>query len=311
MIVARRGDAATGDPARLAQTALREALSDPDARLLIATARGWIDADGEIVAGPGEQLDQDAVIAGDSAGQPIGALIHRTRFIDVPALLATVRPLIERAALDAELRDRTERLDAERRRADAAADEARRRIERDLHDGVQGRLVSLGLGLSLARAEADDPVTRLVLDDAVSGLQTAVLELRELAAGTLSQTLTTRGLASAVGELVRRMPVDIELRVDDVPLDPRTEAVAYFVIAEGVTNAVKHAGAARITVAVTKSEGSVSVTIGDEGPGGADLRAGTGLRGLRERVRSVGGRLVVSDRDPHGTLVEAVLPCES
>ena len=171
--------------------------------------------------------------------------------------------------------------------------------------------MSLGLGLSLARAEADDPVTRLVLEDAVSGLQTAVLELRELAAGRLSQNLATRGLASAVGDLVHRMPVEVELRLDDVPLDGPAEAAAYFVIAEGITNAVKHGGAQRITVSVTRGAESATITVEDEGPGGADLRAGSGLRGLVERVHSVGGRLVVSEREPHGTLIEAVLPCGS
>ncbi|MGB4136265.1 MAG: ATP-binding protein, partial [Microbacterium sp.] len=251
-----------------------------------------------------------AALLSGPRGQPLAAVVSRTRFVDARPLLEAVRPLIARAALETEARLQAERVTAERIRADNAAAEARRRIERDLHDGVQGRLVSLGLGLSLARDGLVDPVSRGVIDEAVGQLHDAVAELRELSSGDLSARLAGTGLAAAVGDLARRMPVPVTLDVAPLRIAPDVETVAYFVIAEALTNAVKHAAPTRIAVRVTAGD-EVIVRIADDGSGGADLRAGSGLRGLQERVHAIGGHLIVSDTLPAGTLVEAVLPCAS
>ncbi|PZU47903.1 MAG: hypothetical protein DI566_04910 [Microbacterium sp.] len=292
-----------------------EALSDPDVRVLLARPGGrWIAADGT-PSSPAEQVATLTVT--DATGLPLGVVEHRTRFADLRPLALALRPLFERAVWEAELREQAGRVAAERARADAAASEARRRIERDLHDGVQGRLVSLGLGLSIAREQLPDALARDVVANAVAELQASVAELRELASGALSSRLDGRGLAGAVGELVARAPVPVEVDIPDLALPPGIESTAYFVIAEAVTNALKHGDAATIAVRVVHDAlvdtavGTVTVEIWDDGRGGADARAGTGLRGLRERVRAAGGRLVVSERMPQGTRVEAVLPCGS
>lgn len=309
----------THDPAaQVAERALRDALGDPGARVLLARRDGrWIDAWGDATDPPplpGEHTPIDQATAQrltGADGSPLAALVHGTRFIDTRPLAAALRPLLERASLEADLREEAARATAERRRADVAAVQARARIERDLHDGVQGRLVSLGLDLSLARAVIDDPTARLAIEEAVSGLQSAVRELRAVSHGTLSESLTERGLAAALGELVGRTPVEVSLTVADVSLDADARTVAYFVVAEAVTNAVKHAAPGHVGVAVHEEGGVVVVSVSDDGCGGADMRAGTGLRGLSERVHAVGGRLVVSEGVPHGTVLEAVLPCAS
>ncbi|WP_404433628.1 histidine kinase [Microbacterium lacus] len=295
-------------PGSLAEGALRQALDEPDARLLIARPDGlWWDASltEEILPDP----DLLATSVTDRTDRQIALFLSRHRFVDTRKLVDVTRPLVERAFLEASVRDQSDLLIAERERADAATTAARESIERDLHDGVQGRLVSLGLNLSLARETLSDPTSRLLVDETVEGIQRAVAELRLLATGTVSTTLVDRGLAAALGDLVRRVPLEVDLAVDDVRLDATTESVAYFVVAEALANVLKHADARHLSVVVGSTGSSVSVTIADDGAGGADPRLGSGLRGLTERVRAAGGHLVVSERKPRGTLLEAVLPC--
>ncbi|MBS1905666.1 MAG: hypothetical protein JST33_03660 [Actinobacteria bacterium] len=229
-IAADRG----GRPGVVAQRALQEALGDPQARLIVriwdSAGIGWVSADGSPADPP--VRDPDTATLDDGRPEPAAVLVTATRFIDAGPLLNAVRPLIERAALEAEVRAQSERAAAERLRADSASAEAHRRIERDLHDGVQGRLVSLGLGLSLARDGMTDPVSRVLIDETVGQLRDAVAELRELSSGDLSTRLTEIGLAAAVGELVRRMPVAVQVQIAPVRLSRDVEAVAYFVVAE-------------------------------------------------------------------------------
>ncbi|MET0736020.1 MAG: histidine kinase [Microbacterium sp.] len=306
----------TGAPAVVAQDALRDALGDQDARLLIPIrsegAVDWLDADGYPTEPPPSSTggidDEAAIDVVGSRERTVAVLVSRGRFIDARPLVAAIRPLAERASLEAEVRATAARAAAERRRADLAAVQARHRIERDLHDGVQGRLVSLGLGLSLAREDVPDPVSRGLLDETIVNLQAAVAELRELASGELSGRLAEDGLAAAVGDLVSRMPMRVDVDIRPPVLGAGAESTAYFVIAESLANVVKHARARRVSVIVSGEE-DVVVAVSDDGEGGADLRTGTGLRGLQERVHSAGGRLIVSDNTPRGTLVEAILPC--
>lgn len=295
--------------------AFRDALSSPQARLLLRRSpRRWTTADGHPAepppSGTGTVDDLAVLPLPDESGRTMAALLHESRFADTRTLARTARPLVERAILEADVHEQAELALAERRRADTAAHEARRRIERDLHDGVQGRLVSLGLELSLARDESPDPVTRDLMGHTVTGIHEVVAELRELSSGTMSSRLTHHGLAAAVGDLVRRMPLPVEVDIPVLAVPAPIEETAYFVIAEALANTVKHGAAGRAHVTVSADKELV-VTVRDDGVGGVDPRLGTGLRGLQERVHAVGGRLVVSDARPRGTLVEAVLPCAS
>lgn len=285
------------DPATAAQRILRAALREPDARLLLRLPenRGWVDVDG-LPATPQAPPAGPAHL--ETAGMAAGAL-------------AEAGPLIDQAVLAAAVRDQAARLGAERERAEEAAGAERRRLERDLHDGVQGRLLALALDLRMAQRDLGDGDAQLVLSDAVDGLTTAIDELRALAAGTTPELLSRHGLRAALVELTRRMPVPITVSAPGDRLPPPVEIVAYLVICEAVTNAVKHAAASTVTVDVTLDGGVAVVAVSDDGRGGADLRAGTGLRGLSERVSAAGGALVVSDRRPQGTTLEVTLPCGS
>lgn len=178
----------------------------------------------------------------------------------------------------------------------------------------QGRLLGLALNLQMSQTHVDDPVARLAIAETVSGLRGAVQDVRAMASGRLPQILVDDGLGAAVLALVQPVrarigTLDLEPSLADRrPLAP-VEACAYYVVSEAVGNAIKHAGCERIDVAVALRGDSVVVRVSDDGRGGADLRLGSGLRGLAERVEAHRGLLVVSDGQTRGTLVEAVLPC--
>jgi signal transduction histidine kinase len=211
----------------------------------------------------------------------------------------------------------TQRVDAlTESRADVvdAADAERRRIERDLHDGAQQRLVSLAMNLGMARASlADaDPRALEALTAAHDEAKLALTELRDLVRGLHPAVLDDRGLDAALSGIAARSPVPVRLSVA-VPQRPsRTvEAVAYFVVAEALTNVAKHAGARSVEVRVSTSDGRLRLMISDDGRGGADPARGTGLRGLAQRVGSVDGSLDVSSPLGGPTVIRAELPCES
>ncbi|MEV6968778.1 sensor histidine kinase [Hamadaea sp. NPDC051192] len=195
-----------------------------------------------------------------------------------------------------------------------AADAERRRIERDLHDGAQQRLVSLAMNLGMARATLtdSDPKVTQALADAHDEAKLALSELRQLVRGLHPAVLDDRGLDAALSGIAARSPIPVRLTVD-VPNRPsRTiEAVAYFVVAEALTNVAKHAGASSITVKISRAGSRLSVVIADDGRGGADPARGTGLRGLAQRVGSVDGVLRLSSPVGGPTTIEVELPCES
>jgi PAS domain S-box-containing protein len=217
------------------------------------------------------------------------------------------------------LRDITDRREAEdearasRARLVAVADETRRRLERDLHDGAQQRLVGLALDLQLARETIeDDPAgARELLNGAIEGLRGAIDELRELARGIHPAVLTTHGLSAALPDVGRRCPIDVRFDgLDDERLPPAVEATIYFVCAETLTNAAKHSGAEAVLVAFDRLDDRVVVEVCDDGSGGASMRKGTGLRGLGDRVTAIGGKFEVRSRPGEGTVVRVELPCE-
>jgi PAS domain S-box-containing protein len=204
-------------------------------------------------------------------------------------------------------------LRASRSRLVQASDEERRRLERNLHDGAQQRLGSMRLALRLARDRLDsDPgLAAELLESARSELDSALGELRELAHGIHPGVLTEGGLQAAVERLAERSPVPV--RVSGTPaeeLPEQIEIAAYYVVAEALTNAVKHAEANEVTVSVSRDEDDVVVTVRDDGRGGADPAAGSGLVGLRDRASALGGLLEVESAPGAGTVVRAVLPLQ-
>ncbi|MBO0827189.1 MAG: sensor histidine kinase, partial [Streptosporangiales bacterium] len=195
-----------------------------------------------------------------------------------------------------------------------AADAERRRIERDLHDGAQQRLVALAMDLGVARASLEhDPegVRRLVVK-AHDESKAALADLRELVRGIHPAVLTDRGLDAALSALAARCPVPVEVRVrPGERAEVTAEAAAYFVVAEALTNVSRHAEAERVVIEVGRDGGRLRVVVEDDGVGGADLATGTGLAGLERRVAALDGTFTVVSPAGGPTRIEAVLPCGS
>jgi signal transduction histidine kinase len=212
--------------------------------------------------------------------------------------------------LDAELRERLEELRASRARLVEAGDTARRRLERDLHDGAQARLVALGLLLGRARARATaDPDLEGLLARAVDELHTSLDELRELARGIHPAVLSDRGLEPALRSLVDRAPVPVAVDAPVGRLPEAVESAAYFVASEGLQNVAKYAHATCARVTVRRAGGCVRVEVADDGIGGADAGRGSGLRGLADRLAALDGTLAVDSHAGRGTRLRAEIPC--
>ena len=208
--------------------------------------------------------------------------------------------------------DAREKLAASRARIVAAADAARRRIERDLHDGAQQRLVSLALSLRMVQEnlEGDSEAAR-ELTAARSELDEALEELRELARGIHPTVLSDRGLEAALVGLADRSPVPVDLETDGCDLLPAPlQTTAYFVVAEALTNAFKHAGCDRVEVSVGVDDGWALVDVSDDGVGGTDPATGSGLRGLADRVSALGGTLGIDSPPGGGTTISARIAVE-
>ncbi|HEX3362962.1 MAG TPA: sensor histidine kinase, partial [Solirubrobacterales bacterium] len=206
--------------------------------------------------------------------------------------------------------DRAE-LKASRARIVAATDESRRQIERDLHDGVQQRLVSLGLALRAAEPSVPSEQTelRLTLSQTVAGLNDALAELREISRGIHPAILSQGGLAPALRTLARRSQVPVELTVGaEEPLPAQLEVAAYYVVAEALANVAKHARAESAWVDLERSNGELRLRVRDDGVGGADPARGSGLIGLSDRVQAVGGAVAVESPPGGGTRLEVTLP---
>jgi PAS domain S-box-containing protein len=205
-----------------------------------------------------------------------------------------------------------EQLAASRARIVEAGDAERRRLERNLHDGAQQRLVALALTLRLAerRLDSDPAAARALLGRAGSELDQALAELRELARGLHPAVLTERGLRPAIDALATRAPVPVEVGVEvEERLPAGVEAAAYYVVAEALTNVAKYARASAVRVDLSRSDGQLVVTVADDGVGGADTSKGSGLRGLGDRVEALGGRLRVDSPPGAGTTLTAWIPC--
>ena len=220
-------------------------------------------------------------------------------------IVGIVRDVTERRSQEEEIR-------RSRARIVEAGDQARKRLERNLHDGAQQRLVSLSIALRLATAKLrDDPdAAESLMTTATEELSLALEELRELARGIHPAILTDRGLVPALEMLARRTSVPVDLCAELAErLPPPVEAAAYYIVSEALTNASKHAGAARVRVDVRLAGGAAHVEVTDDGVGGADERAGSGLRGLADRVEALGGQLELHSPPGTGTTLRARLPC--
>jgi signal transduction histidine kinase len=207
---------------------------------------------------------------------------------------------------------RQEELRASRLRIVAAADEARRRIERDLHDGAQSRLLAVGIELKVIQAQLrrDPELAAERLAVARDELQRATEELRELARGIHPAVLTELGLVPALRTLVRRAPLPVHLDYDDEGRLPApVEATAYFLATEALANVVRHARAARAEIRIRRDERQLTLVVADDGAGGAVAVNGSGLRGMADRLAALGGRLAVESPPGDGTTLTGVIPC--
>ena len=301
---------------------LAVALDDPSLDLVFRRAERdeWVDTDGRQYALPALDDPERAVTLVERDGEPIGAVVHDVHFRDEPELLATAAAAaslaVDNERLDAELRARIVDLEDSRAKVVTGALAERRRLERDLHDGAQQRLVALALQLGLARARltSDPEMAAELLDKAGTELRLALEELRELARGIHPAVLTDRGLHAAVEALADRSPVPVEVRGFGDPaarLPAAVEAAAYFVIAEALTNVAKYAGARRATVSIARANGDAVVEVSDDGRGGAEADGGSGLAGLVDRLEALDGRLTVTSPRGAGTIIRAEIPCAS
>jgi signal transduction histidine kinase len=276
----------------------------------------WVDAEGAVVSLP--TADSGRSVTHVEHGGPVAALIHDPMLVHEPHLVEDVAAAagltLENARLQAELQAQLVDLRESRARLVTAADIERRRIERNLHDGAQQRLLAVALELTKAErrvGELNQEELRALLDGAVSELREAVADLRHLAHGLHPTILAEQGLRPAVSRLGDRMPVPTRTIVQlQGRLPPRVEATVYYVVSEALANVEKHARASEVTVRVIQNDGRVVAEVIDDGVGGVDP-LGSGLRGLRDRVEANGGHLEISSRRDKGTRLVAELPCAS
>ena len=289
------------------EKSLQTALRDPSLRvgLLVPGAAGFVDASGRPVGATGAV----PVMLG---GTQIGLLAGASGPAVLKAVATSAASLVEVTRLRAELAGALREVEASRTRLVQAGDEERRRLERDLHDGAQQRLVSLGMAMRLAQRHLDDGTVDVngLLDQGVAELATAIAELRQIAHG-LRPTSLDDGLHAALRAITQTLPIPVQLHIPPGELPEDLATTAYFVAAEAVTNAAKYSRATSIAVRVAQSGEDVRIRVEDDGCGGATPRPGSGLSGLVDRVAAVGGSLSLHSPAGLGTTIEAVLPCGS
>ncbi|MDW5330050.1 sensor histidine kinase [Plantactinospora sp. KLBMP9567] len=297
---------------------LSRALHDPTLRIGYWTPESgrYVDIEGRTVTPPEEEATDRAVTRIDRAGEPVAILVHDRALAEEPELIeatcAAAGLALENERLTADLRARVRQLADSRLALLRAGEAERRRLERDLHDGVQQRLLAIPLTLGLAgSALPTDPERAAgLIAEARSGTLAILAELRALTQGLHPPLLTERGLAGAVRELAALSPVPLRLP-DDIPdrLPAEVETTAYYVVAEALANITKHAAAASAELRIGRRDGRLVLEIGDDGRGGADPAGGSGLRGLADRVAVVGGSFELASPAGGGTRIRAVLPC--
>jgi signal transduction histidine kinase len=296
-------------PPEALEETLQDALRDPALRVgyLLPGRTDYLDQHGNALVPPRPGLEVQM------AGDRIATVVSTRPVIGWSTEIATtVGFLSELVRLRLETAQALHEAEASRRRLVAAHDEERHRLERDLHDGAQQRLVALGMTLRRVqrRLPGQDRALAEVFDASVAELQAAVSELRQIAHGLRPSSLDD-GLSAALDSLRTRLGVPLQIEVATQNLPEPISTTAYFVASEAVTNAIKYASARTIALTVNPAPGGVVVQVRDDGRGGAVVRHGSGLAGLQDRVRAVGGELSVVSQVDQGTLVEAMLPCAS
>jgi signal transduction histidine kinase len=301
------------------RAALARTLGDPSLQVLYAREGQdrWVDGDGRPapLPGPGSGRQARTVTVVEREGQPLAALIHDPALDQglVRAAAAAAAMAIVNERLQAEVLAQLEEVRASRQRIVEAGDAERRRVERNLHDGAQQRMVTLALSLAMLRDRAGiDPAMAASLDQAAAELKHSIAELRELARGIHPAILTEEGLPAAVEALADRSPVPVRVLADfDERLPGPIEATAYFVVSESLANVTKYARASMAQVELSRRNGRLRVEVVDDGVGGAEGSRGSGLRGLEDRVSAVRGSFRVETPSGGGTRVLAEIPCDA
>jgi signal transduction histidine kinase len=304
-------------PAGSLQAALARTLGDPSLELAL-----WLPERGTFVHADGSAFDVPAANAAravtpiGNASEPLALMVHDPALLERRALLdatgAAARLALENERLHAELRAQLAEIHASRARIVEAGDVERRRLERDLHDGAQQRLLGIGLALQLARSQLGpgaNGATEL-LAEAEGELRAALDELRELARGIHPAVLTEQGLGPALRTLAERSPVPVSLEAEpSTRYSAPVEAAVYFLVSESLANVAKHAQASRVRVRVESDGETVVVDLADDGVGGADPARDSGLRGLADRIHALDGRVAVRSAPGSGTTIHAEIPC--
>jgi signal transduction histidine kinase len=303
---------------RTLQAALAKALGDPT--LILAY---WLPQFGSYTDSDGERLELPAddgkglLAVVEQDGERVAAIVYDASLAEerklLDAVVAAAGIALKNERLGAELRARVNELSASRARIVGAGDEARRRLERNLHDGAQQRLVAVGMQLRLLgpRIRTDPAAAEELVTVAAAELATSVEELRELARG-IHPAVLDHGLTVALESLAARSTVTTAVSVDLLGRLPKVvEVAAYFVASEALANVAKHARATAVEITVSRGANGALVEVADDGVGGADDAGGSGLRGLADRVEALGGQLRISSPLGSGTTISAVIPCAS
>ncbi len=297
--------------------ALARALGDPSLQLAFwfPPEKHYVDGDGTPVELPGEDSGRRSTFVARD-GQPIAVLLHDPVLEHNTDLVASVCAAasltLENERLQAELRARLLELQASRARLVQATDAERRRIERDLHDGTQQRLISIAMSLGLleTRLPGQAQAAHALVREARDALTLTLAELRELTHGINPPLLTERGLPAALEQLCGRAGIPTRLDVTiDQHLPDQIETAAYFLVSEALANAAKHSHGSEIRVSASYQRQRLVIEIGDDGIGSASPTGGSGLRGLTDRIEALGGRLTISSPPGRGTRLRAEIPC--
>jgi signal transduction histidine kinase len=292
---------------------LARAIGDPALEIgyWLPEAGTFVDAGGATLPLPGAGSGRSATVV-EREGRPAAVLIHDPAVLSDQALLDAVAAAAQlesaNVRLNAEVRAQIAELAASRRRILEAGDQARRRLERRLHDGAGRRLEELQETLSRGQLDAAGQQTRDKIARGEDQLRQAAEELRQLAQGLHPRALFEHGLAGALARLAEGSPIPVEVSVASSRLAPDVEAAAYFVCSEGLANVAKYAAASRAAISVTPGPGTIVIVVSDDGVGGADPRTGSGLTGLADRVQTLGGTFRVESMPGRGTRLAAEIP---
>lgn len=294
---------------------LSRALGDPSLEIgyWLPDRGNYVDAEGRALTLPEPGSGRSLTVL-ERDGQPFAVLLHDAAVLEDPGLVKAVSSAAQLAALNAQLRAKVQgqvdELEASRRRLLEASDEERRRLERRLHDGTAARLRALAVVLDRSQRSAVAQPTKDQIARAEAQLIQTIEDLRRFGQGLHPQVLAERGLRDAVIELASDVPFRLDLDVTTAELPRQVAAAAYFVCAEALSNAVKHASASQLSVAIQAADGLLKLEIADDGIGGANGSRGSGLRGLSDRVETLGGTLQIESVLGRGTRLTAEIPLD-